>query len=351
MKTRNEYDLFKKFALISSKLKGMKDKHIPVITPKESTNCTYEVVLLGSKAFSVHAFNPRAEHDIDVIGPMDNLVCFANEAFPVKYSHCQVNEMSISFHGSLIMECQPVFDDEETTSNQLWDMRDKFISIKIGKFTVYVPDLKTLYMIKLSHRYKPGFHFMKTMLDIKYMRQIMDANGIDYKDVDSDFIKQRREEYSNKKDYKLNVSKGEFFTSNFNYVYDHDTIHIAVALDGAPAYTKYTSEEVYSSKDLFFAGDEQTRINGVLEECYTLAIERVYVPNMNNKSFTFNPRNAFEIALQKVCTTITGGWFREYAWENYDLILSQFDASYIDKFKKALDNNEIAMYKPVEEKA
>lgn len=353
MKNRNQYELFKKYVLVSSKLKGMKDNNIPVITNKLDANGSeYEVVMIGSKAISFHTFNPRAEKDIDIIGPMDNIIRFTNEALHSKYNHCKVNEMSISFHGDMIVECQPVFEDDpiSNTSKELWEHRKNFHWFKVGKFTVYVPTLLTLYMIKLSHRYKPGVHFSKTMNDIKYLRNVMNEKGIDFSSecLDHDFIERRRREYVKKADYKLNVSKSEFFTSNFDYVYDHDTIHEAVALNGhVPAYTKYTTEEVYSSKELFFKCSEEVRIQGVLEECYTLAIERVYVPNINNKDFVFNPYTAFVTALNKVCTTITSGWFREYAWENYDLMISHFESEYIDKFKYALENGNIKPYKGI----
>ena len=44
------------------------------------------------------------------------------------------------------------------------------------------------------------------------------------------------------------------------------------------------------------------------------------------------------MALEKVCTSITSGWFREYAWENYHRVVHMYKTlgvnDYIDRFHK-----------------
>ena len=137
------------------------------------------------------------------------------------------------------------------------------------------------------------------------------------------------------------MKKENFFTNNVKYVYDHDTIHAAVKLLDRPAYTYYMQDgaEVNCDKIKFYEQPEIVRLCGVLEESYVLALERSVIP------FKSDPDKAFKMALQKVCTSITGGWFREYAWQNYDKVLELYHKSYVDKFNVALSKGEILPFK------
>jgi hypothetical protein len=47
-----------------------------------------------------------------------------------------------------------------------------------------------------------------------------------------------------------------------------------------------------------------------------LAVERSLIHNDNPHEIE---HNVWKYSLQKVCTSITSGWFREFAWENYEL--------------------------------
>ena len=103
-----------------------------------------------------------------------------------------------------------------------------------------------------------------------------------------------------------------------------------------PAYTKYMKDgaQVMTSKDKFFAANEFVRLLGVYEESCVLALERSQIPH----DFKPSPRYSFELALMKVCTSITSGWFREYAWENYDKVLDLYNElgedDYVQRFKR-----------------
>jgi hypothetical protein len=47
----------------------------------------------------------------------------------------------------------------------------------------------------------------------------------------------------------------------------------------------------------------------------------------------------------KVCTSITSGWFREFAWENHDEVADMFDyerESHL--WEQALKYNEVGPY-------
>jgi hypothetical protein len=91
---------------------------------------------------------------------------------------------------------------------------------------------------------------------------------------------------------------------------------------------KVIGEEVKASKQKFNSGPEKMRLNGVLEEAYVLALERSIIPHPG----ALTPKQAFDKALMKVCTSITSGWFREYAWENYYEVQKLYNPGYVDLF-------------------
>lgn len=189
--------------------------------------------------------------------------------------------------------------------------------------------------MKLSHRYlKNSPHFLKTMRDIQHLRTVCELN-----EVQQEWLKKREIETYTYKHPRLDVDKEAFFKDDgVRYVYDHDSIHgtqasITTGLgDVLPAYTFYTPNQVLSSKEMFFKIPPSYRILGVYEETCVLALERSQIPY----NFKPEPRKSFEKALIKVCTSITSGWFREYAWENYDKVVALYEkwgeTDYVDSF-------------------
>lgn len=194
----------------------------------------------------------------------------------------------------------------------------------------FVPDLDTLYTLKLSHRFlKNSPHFWKTAVDARRMKR---AGA---KVFDEAWLKQReRETYTYKHPKLMGVSKTDFFDAahGVQYTYDHDSIHRAVALDGAPAYTRFQVGEVQCDKAKFFECSEQTRLNSVIEETCVLAIERSLVPFPGKLS----PRQAWLFSLSKVCSSITSGWWRTWAWDHMFEAIAQYPADYFDRFNAGL---------------
>ena len=204
---------------------------------------------------------------------------------------------------------------------------------KEGNFLL--PSLDVLFTIKSAHRYKKftdAGRFYKHFTDW----HILNALGCKVPDEYKDFLKLRRQETYTYAHSKLNVSKDEFFTDDVPYMYNHDWIHQCVALDGPPAYTKYLIDEVECSKELFDALPLDTRIQGVIEEACVLAIERSLVPHG-----TWSPKQAWMYAFAKVCSTITSGWFRRFAYDNGLEIIKRYPEDYWERFQSALATNPV----------
>ena len=100
--------------------------------------------------------------------------------------------------------------------------------------------------------------------------------------------------------------------------------------------------EVECDKEKFFSAGERIRLYGVLEEAQVLALERSQIPFRGK----VEPRRSFDIALQKVCTSITSGWFREFAWENFDKVEEMYEDDYVSRFWKAVDDGKVKDFDP-----
>lgn len=201
--------------------------------------------------------------------------------------------------------------------------------------------LDVLLMLKLSHRYKKNSpHFIKTMRDIQYLRNL----GVELNSVLTNILKLREKETYNYAHPNLMQNKNHFFVNDESfYVYDHDDIHKAVAITHQPAYMYFKPEdsEVMVSKKMWNECDHYIKLLAGLEESMVLAIERSLMPHPG----ILTPKQAFDVALMKVCTSITSGWFREFCWENYDAIQNLYDESFVDKFNKAVSENKIKPFK------
>jgi hypothetical protein len=191
----------------------------------------------------------------------------------------------------------------------------------------------------MSHRFlKNSPAFAKTMFDIKRMRVALGFSTIPERL--QEWYKKRSKETYNYSHPSLMRGKSAFFSGDgVNYVYDHDSIHIAMAHLERPAYTyfKRDDHEVAVDRKKWDTVSENTRLYSVLEETYVLALERSQIPYKGQIA----PITSFRKALEKVCTSITSGWWRDYAWEHHDEAMSMYDNTYVARFWAAVDSGVV----------
>jgi hypothetical protein len=325
------------------------------------------MLIVGSFALKLQGIDLGREcSDVDVICTQEELIDTVKRLID---NGCNVTEMSMNVtslgtirvvkytetDGTKRIIDASIVDDNDTIaplgSNKdiyMWPAtyaNFKYYNVFDRVVPVAAPD--TVLMMKLSHRYKKdSVHFDKTMQDIQKLRSI----GITLDDYLKK-VQDAREKLTLapiQKNYKLNVDKERFFTDNVPYQYDHDDLHVAVTILDKPAYNYYLADnaQVMCSKEKFFGLPEYIRMCGVLEECYVLALERAVIPH------GVDPDKAFRMALKKVCTSITSGWFREYAWENYDdviayheLLAQMYGANHwVKHYEKNLAEGKIKLY-------
>lgn len=305
-----------------------------------------EFAVVGSTALGKYNGNIEA-NDLDIIcSSRDFKDLLQQHVTSIKWIKPTKSGMAAKV-GNEIWEAE-FTDRDNTSSEKVFD----YISTHWNILAVDTPachtwfyaDLNTLYMLKMSHRYlKNSPHFRKTMTDIRKMRDMGAFIPAELEEL----YKARMKATYNYAHPKLNQGKMDFFSDDgLEYVYDHDSLHEAVKHLDLPAYTYYMEEgaEVNCSKEKFFAADKMVRLYGVLEEALVLALERSVIPHDTPAD------KAFSIALMKVCTSITSGWFREYAWENFDQVvhLARTDFysnyNYVKKFQEGVENGTVKLF-------
>lgn len=298
------------------------------------------IALIGSRAMNhwVNTEHQRTPNDLDIVGTYDEITAFVKhirrtEKIKAQYPFDSGKKIFIKTEKRII-EAEVAWENSNSLKLQEMIAKDGTIQ-NIDGLDMLVAPLNLLYTLKMSHRYlKDSPHFLKTMKDIQLMRTYKTVIPEEYKE----FYKERQAIQYNYKLPKLNQTKDTFFSGDgIVYEYDHDTIHEAVKFLEQPAYTYYADGEVWSSKEKFNQCSEEIKLYGVLEESLVLACER--------SQLAFNPRPdarwSFEHALFKVCTSITSGFFREYAWENYDSVIELYNKvglNYIDRVDEAIKN-------------
>ena len=126
---------------------------------------------------------------------------------------------------------------------------------------------------------------------------------------------------------KLNKSNMEFFDDPVAKVYDHDFLHELYAYEDRPMFEKLKRPEQFDlawcTKDLWDDLSQTQKLQCVAEETYVIATERFMVPN----NWDFATKRAYYHALKKVCTTLTSGWFRDFAIDNFPQVYSLYEGA------------------------
>lgn len=288
------------------------------------------LALIGSKALNYHYYF-REPNDLDIVGTYHEILQYAQNMngkdfgiLKSVYPIAKGKKLALRFERQNV-EAEVVY--ENTSSEALYELikNDKNTNIIDG---MYVPSMNILYLLKMSHRYlKNSPHFLKTMEDIHKMRGLNAFIEPEH----LEFFKLREKETYNYAHPKLNKDKETFFTDDVDYRYDHDTIHLSMKNLEQPAYMYFKPEDqqVWCSKEMWDSCSEQVKLFAVLEETNVLALERSQVIYPDT-----DPQKSFDIALSKVCSSITSGWFREFAWENYYKVKQLYQPDYVERFWK-----------------
>lgn len=288
------------------------------------------MLLIGSRALALRApvaLGGRAPKDFDFVCTPHELAQWVERRLPDKVEVLRDDKV-VAHIGGTICEFE-VARDPESSAGRLIGLVEADGGTKETSLGL-LPSLDVLFTLKHSHRHlKNSPHFWKNLFDYHRMKDL------GAKLVHTDWLKQREKETYTYAHPRLNQDKKAFFADdNIKYVYDHDSIHEAVARGDRPAYRSFQKDgaEVQSDKAKFFACDRTVQINSVLEESAVLAIERSLVPYPG----VLTTKQAWHFAFSKVCTSIASGWWRAFAYDNAIEILKAFRDDYWQRFERGL---------------
>src|SRR5271167_1508710 len=241
------------------------------------------MILIGSTALAyrnqlANLASKLVTSDIDIICTVEEMQGFLEGKKPTLCYPINKGRKYIVKLGGIMYEFEPTW--EGTTGEELAHIvYDDHETMRVNHptlGTVHIPSIHVLYALKMSHRFKKNsIHFLKTMHDIQFLRRC----GAELKPCLEPFYNHRMAEQTAVHP-KLNVLKEEFFTENFEYVYDHDSIHEAIKHLEHPAYWYFKPKDkpVMTDRKMFDALPESTKLLSVLEEAYVLALERSQIP-------------------------------------------------------------------------
>lgn len=300
------------------------------------------LVMIGSTALRMIGVDIKREpQDLDIVGSYDEVMNYlkqqnCHDIYPIDDCKKLVGKSD-----SLIIEAE--ITTPNSSAEQLYNLVLSTPDHYLVHNMIY-PPLDVLYLLKMTHRFKKNSpHFTKTMRDIQRMR----IHGAKIRPEHRDFYNARKAETLNYKHPKLNQNKKDFFTDDVPYIFDHDTIHQAVKLYAKPAYSYFKPDEaeVLTSKKMFDALPHEMKLAAVYEESCVLALERSQIPYPKT-----DQTRSFAMALMKVCTSITSGWFRTFAWENYDDVIKLYvecqsnGYGYVKSFLHGLDSGVVKLH-------
>lgn len=215
---------------------------------------------------------------------------------------------------------------------------------------IIIADVRVLFAMKAGHVHRKlikwdahmyHYHILREACIIQYGKNFNDTmvgfmtvgNLIHYTKKHNDEIHGKEFNVPLK-----NITKADFFTDGVTKFIEHDYLHEVFAHYDKPVYTMLQNtdvDSVFCHRDKWDNISYIDKIYCVLEESYVIASERNIIPNMVNVDdfniSTVNPCLHVVDALKMVCTTLTSGYFRQFAIDNYYEIIHNIDFGYYKK--------------------
>ena len=138
----------------------------------------------------------------------------------------------------------------------------------------------------------------------------------------------------------LMQSKEDFFDDAVDKKYNHDYLHELYAHYDKPLYTKLLRQAdlAWCEESKWQMLSHEDKLKCIQEEIYVIATERYLVRN----NWEYPAKKAYMQALEKVCTTLCSGWFRDYAIDHYPKLIQDFNESKVEKVKQVLLTKEFS---------
>lgn len=209
---------------------------------------------------------------------------------------------------------------------------DKEVSIFGRKFLLINP--VGLYILKRSHLHRP-IKFARHIMELQRLKSLVPSLTQEQEEILARRKKLTKLVYGDKHP-SLKMTNEEFFDDYVDKTYVHDDLHEVVAYGDKPVYEKLKVDksQAFCEAELWEKLSLTDKLNCVREECYVIGLERFIIPNFLLGKPHMSASFAFDKALEKVCTTLTSGWFREFAIDNWATIRGN-QVDFLGKFLAA----------------
>lgn len=294
------------------------------------------MILVGSKALKHWIPLSREGFDYDVSGTKDEFDAW------VRDNRSNIMHIHNSHKGqkyNILMEDRTPIEFEISNPKSSCELLEKINTGPIINFygtDIKIGDVNVLFVCKKSHITKP-IHWWKHIRDyhvLKPLTNLTEKHLLALKRR----IKETDARHPKSPKPNLNMSNDDFFNKSEKYVgrqYRHDFLHESTCFYDRPLFErlKFDKSKAKLEKSLFMKLNHEDKIKLVQEECFAIALERQIIPNR-----TTDQRLAFNHALERICTTLTSGWFREFAIDHVPAILD-FKVKYADKFMEKINED------------
>lgn len=304
------------------------------------------MLIIGSSALKRILPDSREPADIDLIVPFDKVNEVAAHYGEIKTR----NEYFVTVKTETGKNVEMFV---ATPGNAMWMYLERYNAFDK---TVYM-DAAGLYSLKKSHVHIP-LKFSKHIRDYCLLHKLV--NG---KDIMPEITKQNNTDIKKRLDRKYNSpslkkSVKDFFGQSEGLVpswFVHDDIHRVMAhYDNKPLYERMQTDltQAWCKEELWDKFSFEDKCKCVLEEAYVIALERRIIPVLFGGAKEFvSPLAALNFSMMRICTTLTGGFFRQFATDNFVEIIDEYaDKNYVKKFLKAVDLGQIKFKEKSENK-
>lgn len=205
-------------------------------------------------------------------------------------------------------------------------------------YCLNVLPLDALYIQKRSHIWQSR-NFTKNIFQLKEITDKMNTLPSLSNCLLKKRIKLTKEKYGDRVP-TLNKTNEDFFDDTITKYFNHDDLHKTMAHYSEPLYEQLKKDKTLAKceKDLWTNLSHHDKIRCVQEECYVIALERFVIPNVIKKLNFPPPQITFMKALEKVCTNLCSGWFRDFAIDNFWNIKQTYNPEFYNIFFKDLHN-------------
>lgn len=203
--------------------------------------------------------------------------------------------------------------------------------VEVGGVKLEVCSLEGLAAIKRSHLWRDHFWDKHIAQYNSYLRQHLTDDTREFLD---ERVKLTKADIRYTQP-SLRQSNEDFFDDAVTKVYDHDWLHELAAYGDEPLYLsmKRDFDSAWCERDMWDQFSHEQKIMCTAEECYVIAMERFLIPNNWDYSYV----GAYLTALKKVCTTLCSGWFRDFAIDNHQELVLQFEKSKLERLKEIIN--------------